>query len=174
MKKFLIGTLAATMLMVSTVSADASTRKQAINKIANYAGKACDSVSNFIWRNKGTVAVCTVATVAVTNPVSFAEGVATIMSGTLQTIHLSTIASVIFYVLMLGLLFVGVRYAWKFTQKWRMLPLLIIGALLCFWMTGGTAEAGAIAHAPEIQCGVIRPWWGDIVGIILFIIAIFV
>jgi len=171
--KIMTGIIATTMLMVSAVSADASTRKQAIDKITNYVGKACDSVSNFIWRNKGTVAVCTVATVAVANPVSFAQGVTTIVSGTLQTIHLSSIASVIFYAVMLGLLFVGVRHVWMLIHKWRMLPLLIVGALLCLGLTSGVAEAGAIAQVPEIQCAAIKPWWGDIVGVILLIIAIF-
>ena len=174
--KILTGIIATAMLMVSAVSADASTRKRAVEKIVNSVGKACDNVSQVIWRNKGTVAVCTVATVAVANPVSFAQGVTTIVSGTLQTIHLSSIASIIFYVVMFGLLLVGVRHVWKFTQKWRLLPLLIVGALLCFCMTGSVAEAGMITHVPDILCPVVPqpvPWW-NVISFILLLIAIFV
>ena len=178
--KIMTGIIATTMLMVSAVSADAATRKQAIEKIVNKTtdavGKACDNVSQVIWRNKCAVAVGATAVAVATNPEPFVQGATAVVTSTTQAAMQSSTGGGFFSFLLLATLFIA--GLWLFvgcirSKFWRVVPLLVVALLLCF---GGIAEAGMIASIPDIQCPAVpppAPWW-NIINFIFLIIAIFV
>ena len=134
-----------------------------------------------LWRNKGTVAVGTAATVAVLAPEATVQGATTVATQAVQgatavvasgteAIVKSTVkpgSANVFLTLFLlvALLLAGL---WIFIGRIRrkyllVLPILVL-AVLVF---------GGVAHAGIVECGIARPplWWGDIFGFILLIIA---
>ena|GEM_PF-3492650 len=178
MRKFLIGIIAACLLAVSAGTADAAVlHKRAVTKIVNTVGQACDHVANVLWRNKGAVAVGTTAVAVATHPEPFVQGAAAVVTGTGEALIKSgTGSSLLSYLLLPVLLIAAVWYFLRrIKSRWgRVLPLLLFGVFILFCFSG-VVHAGVIAPVPEIQCGVVKPpfWWGDIIGWVLLIIAVF-
>ena len=168
MKNLFIVMLVACISAVNTVPVDAaSVQRRAVEKIVSkttdVVGKVCDNVSQVIWRNKCAVAAGATAVAVATNPEPFVQGATAVVTGSTQ----AAASSGFFSFLLLATLFIA--GLWLFVgcigrKFWRIVPLLVVGLLLCF---GGVAEAGTLEH------GAIKPWWGDIIGVILLIIAIF-
>jgi len=121
----------------------------------------------------GSIGVATVATVALTNPdaaVAAVTGTADIAYGvvtgggktggkTTDTVAQranarpsttgGTFSTVLFTLIMIGLVFIGVKYLLRGSIRRVAVPLLIVGLLLCF---GVTAEASMWSAIPEMQC----------------------
>jgi hypothetical protein len=166
MKKFCVMMIAACVLAVSTantVEASIITKRiEGVKKIANL-------VSTWTWKNKGSIAVGTVATVALTNPEAVKDAVtgsADVAYGAVTggktagtvapranvrptTTGVNIIPTLLFYLLVIVLVIAAVRYCLHSVGLRRVLPLLIVGVLLCF---GVTAEASMLSSFPAIQC----------------------
>ena len=181
--KSVIGIIAVVMLMASAGTSDAAkVHKRAVEKIVASVGKACDSVASFLWRNKETVALCTAVVVAVSAPEAVVQGAATVAAHTVQCVTAAVTSgteavvksavnpgSELLTLLLLVALFIA--GLWLIVgcirrKYWRVLPVLVL-AVLVF---------SGVAHAGLLECGFARPpvWWGDIVGIILLLIALFI
>ena len=153
-----------------------SKRIDGVKKIADLVGKTftktADDAGKVIWNNKGSIGVATVATVALANPdaavaavtgtADIAYGVAT--GGTTNGKNADTVAqrsnarpsttggmfsTLLFTLVMIGLVFIGVKYLLRSSIRRMAVPLLIVGVLLCF---GVTAEASMLSSIPDIQC----------------------
>jgi len=176
MKKFCVMMIAVCVLAVSAANtADASPlskRIEGVTKIAtlvsNMISKTADSAGKVIWNNKGAIAVGTVATVALTNPeatVAAVTGTADVAYGVVTggktaetavpranarptTTNGSTIPTWLFYLVIIGLVFIVMKYLLRGAVR-KALPLLVVGLLLCF---GVTAEASMLSSIPDIQC----------------------
>ena len=61
----------------------------------------------------------------------------------------STFSTVLFYLVMIGLALIIMKYLLRGSFRRIAVPLLIIGVLLCF---GVTAEASMLSSIPEMQC----------------------
>ena len=165
MLKLFIGIIViACIFSVYSVSAEAATSKRA--KIVNFVGKTCDDAANVLWRNKGAVTLGTVLVTAAANPEPFIEGTTTIIGGGSQTVFVSCIGTILFYLLLAVLVIAGTRFFLHRIRLWRVLPLLILGLMF----GSGVAEAGVI---PIAECGVIKPPWWNIFDLIILIFAIF-
>jgi len=169
MKKIIIGMLTACVLFVYTTTADAAVVAKtiairAIQKTKSAIGKTCDGAGNVIWRNKGAVAVGATAVAVATKPEVFVGGATAIATSPYGS-------TILFYLIAALLVIVGMRYFLHRVGLWRVLPLVVLGLLLC----GGVAQAGMIDHIaiPEIECGVIKPAWWKILTVVLFVISIF-
>ena len=178
MKKICVMMIAAGVLAVSTVNtAEASLlskRIDGVKKIANLVShtvsKTADSAGKVIWNNKGAIAVGTVATVALTNPkaaTAAVTGTADVAYGVVTngktadtvvprtnarpstTTGSSTFSTVLFTLIMIGLVLIIVKYLLRGSFRRIAVPLMIIGVLLCF---GVTAEASMLSSIPEMQC----------------------
>jgi hypothetical protein len=154
-----------------------SKRIDGVKKIAALVGKTftktADNAGKIVWNNKGAIAVGTVATVALTNPkavtaavtgtADVAYGVVT-GGGTTNGKNADTVAqrsnarpsttggmfsTLLFTLVMIGLVFIGVKYLLRSSIRRMAVPLLIVGVLLCF---GVTAEASMLSSIPDIQC----------------------
>jgi len=195
MKKLCV-MIAACVLAVSTANtAEASLlskRIDGVKKIANYVGKT-------VWNNKGAIAVGTVATVALTNPeaaVAAVTGTADIVSNavtgtadvaygvvtggsTADTVAPranarpsttgGTFSTVLFTLVMIGLVIIGVKYLLRGSIRRLAVPLLIVGLLLCF---GTTAEASMLSSIPDIQCAapvLVKPVAHFIILVVTFV-----
>ena len=62
----------------------------------------------------------------------------------------------------------GIRYLLQQAGFWRVVPLLIVGLLLCCDVT----EAGVMSGV-DVPCCAVKPFW-DILGIVLLIISLFI
>jgi hypothetical protein len=158
MQKIIIGTITACALCLYAVPANAAVAAQtatikAIQKAKTLAGKACDGAANLIWRNKGAVMVGSTAVAVATKPEVFVGGLTTLAT-----------SSYFVYLLIAGLVIVGVRYFLHRVGLWKVLPLLALSLLLC----GGVAEAGVFDCIPVP----IRPWW-DIVMLVIVVLTMF-
>jgi len=175
MKKLCV-MIAACVLAVSTANtAEASLlskRIDGVKKIANYMGKT-------VWNNKGAVAVGTVATVAISNPEaataaitgganivtnavtgtadvaygvvtggSTADTVAPRANARPSTTGNGTFSTLLFYLVIIGLVLIVVKYLLRGAVR-KVLPVLVVGLLLCFV---ATAEASMLSSIPDIQC----------------------
>ena len=175
MKKICVMMIAACVLAVSTANtADASLitkRIDGVKKIADLVGKTftktADDAGKVIWNNKGSIGVATVATVALANPdaaVSAVTGTADIVTsavtGTTQSVtqgvtngvrqpNSNTFSTLLFYLVVIGLVLIVVKYLLRGSFRRMAVPLLIIGVLLCF---GSVAEASMLSSIPDIQC----------------------
>jgi len=201
MYKFYVMMIAACVLAVSTANtADASLitkRIEGVKKIANLVGntvkKTADDAAKYVWNNKGSLAVATVATVAVTNP----EASVAAITGTADVAYAAatggkttetavpranarpsktggTFSTVLYYLVIIGLVFIVVKYLLRGSVKrWCLaVPLLIVGLLLCF---GVTAEASMLSSIPDIQCApvlVAKPIMHFVV-LVLTVVSIF-
>jgi hypothetical protein len=149
--------------------------------------KTSDGAAKVIWDNKGSIAIGTVATVALTNPeaakaavtggtdivknavsgtadvaygavtggrTANANAVAPRVNARPSTLGGSIIPTLLFYLFVTVLVIAAVRYCLHSVGLRRVLPLLVIGILLCF---GATAEASMLSSFPAIQCGVSAP-----------------
>ena len=146
--------------------------KKIANLVSNTVSKTADSAGKTVWNNKGSIGVATVTTVALTNPdaaVAAVTGTADVAYGavtgggttngkTADTIAPrtnvrqstgGTFSTVLFYLVIIGLVFVGVKYLLRGSIRRVAVPLLIVGLLLCF---GVTAEASMLSSIPEMQC----------------------
>ena len=160
-------------------TADASLitkRIDGVKKIADLVGKTftktADDAGKVIWNNKGSIGVATVATVALTNPdaaVAAVTGTADIVTGVVtgtteavtqsvtqgvtngvqKTTTGGTFSTVLFYLVMIGLALIIMKYLLRGNFRRMAVPLLVIGVLLCF---GVTAEASMLSSIPEMQC----------------------
>ena len=185
--KMLIGICAICLFAVNAVQVEAATpQARAVKNVVNVAKKTSDKIASTLWRNKGGIAVGTVATVAVMAPEAVVQGATSVATGAVESAatvvtgaaqaavqNVSNSGSGFFSYLLLAMLFLA--GLWLFTgfvkSRWRVLPLLVLGVILCLC---STAEAGMIASIPEIQATApATPWW-NIIGIILFIIAILI
>ena len=165
------------MLAVSTANtAEAyllTKQIQGVKKIADLVGKKVKKTTNdtakVVWDNKGAIAVGTIATVALTNPeatsaaitgtADVAYGIVT-GSGTADTVVPRTsarqsnggsvIPTVLFYLLLIGLAFIGARYLLHRIGIWRLaVPLLMVGVIL---LCAGVADAASpVALAPAVK-----------------------
>ena len=176
MIKICVMMIAACVLAVSTAnSAEASLitkRIDGVKKIANLVSstvsKTADNAGKTVWNNKGAIAVGTVATVALTNPdvaVAAVTGTADVAYGvatggkTADTVAQranaipsttgGTFSTLLFYLVVIGLVLIGVKYLLRGSIRRVAVPLLIVGVLLCF---GVTAEASVLGSIPDIQC----------------------
>ena len=160
------GTLAC-ILVVHAVPSDAANAR-VMKRITDAIKKTSNNVADTIWRNKGTIAVGTVATVALTNPEATVAAVtgtadvayAAITGGTADTVaprtsarpsttgNGSTFSTLLFYLVMIGIVFIVLKYLLRGAVR-KALPLLVVGLLLCF---GTTAEASMLSSIPDIQC----------------------
>ena len=139
-------------------------------KIGNFVGNTCDSAANLLWRNKGAVMLGTLLVTAAANPEPFVQGAATVVTGTSQTVYASYIGSMLSYVLIAIVLIAVGRYLFRRIRLWRVLPLLLLGLLLC---CGGVAEAGMMNVVPETQLGIIKPPWWGVFDLIIFVLTLF-
>ena len=169
MKKLIIGILTACALCVYTATADAAVVAKtiaikAIQKAKSVAGKTCDDAANVIWRNKGAVAVGATAVAVATKPEVFVGGATTIATSSYG-------GMILFYLIAACVVIVGIRYLLRRFRVWKLLPLVVLGLLLC----GGVAQAGMIDYIsiPEIECGAIKPGWWSIITVVLLVISIF-
>jgi hypothetical protein len=64
------------------------------------------------------------------------------------------IPTLLFYLFVTVLVIAAVRYCLHSVGLRRVLPLLVVGSLICF---GATAEASMLSSFPDIQCGVSAP-----------------
>jgi hypothetical protein len=162
MNKLIIGLLTACVLAASAVQAEASIVTRAIPKVANLVGKGCDAAGKVIWRNKGAVVATGAAVGLATKPEAFLGSAATIITS-------PTFGSILFYLIVGGLIIAVGRYCLHRVGLWRILPLLVVGLLLC---GGGIAEAGTIDYVPasDTATGIAKPLW-DIAMIIIVVIA---
>jgi len=169
MKKLIIGMLTACALCFYTATADAavvakSIAIKAIQNAKSVAGKACDGAANVIWRNKGAVAVGATAVAVATKPEVFVGGATTIATSSYG-------GMILFYLIAACVVIVGIRYLLRRFRVWKLLPLVVLGLLLC----GGVAQAGMIDHIsiPEIECGAIKSAWWNIITVVLLVISLF-
>lgn len=159
MRKFIVGIIAACTLFMSTVAVNAAaTTKTAVKKIVNRAG-------NVLWRNKGTVAGGVVLAAAVTNPEPFANGIATLLWGAGNAV-VQTGIHFPFYCLLGIVCVIGIRYFWRYVNFGRVLPLLLLGVILCCC---GIAEAGIIPLA-DLPVAAVRPLWWEALGWLIIVI----
>ena len=186
MKKLCVMMIAACVLAVSTANtAEAyllTKQIQGVKKIANLVGKTvkktADDAGKVVWNNKESIAVATVATVALTNPkavtaavsgtadivTSAVTGTADVAYGvvtngkTVDTVAPRTnvrqatssgvIPTVLFYLVLAVLIIVAVRYLLRGAVR-KVLPLLVVCILLC---CVGVAEAASpAALAPAVK-----------------------
>ena len=163
MQKMIIGTMTAFALAVMTAPANAavvarSMTIKAIQKAKTLAGKACDGAANVIWRNKGAVTVGATAVALATKPEVFVGGFASLASSTY-------FGTILFYLLIAVLGIVGGLYFLRRIGLWKILPLLVVGLLLC----GGVTEAGVMDCVPVPG----RPWWDVVVMLVVVVLTIF-
>ena len=80
--------------------------------------------------------------------------------------------TVLLYLLAGVLLIAGVRYLWHRLRLWRMLPLVVLGLLLC----GGVAQAGVIdfVPAPDALFGAIHLSFQKIWAVVLVVVSLFI
>ena len=160
MNKLIIGMIAVSILCVYAVQAEASTARLAVKtvqKIGSAISKGADSAAKFIWKNKGAVAVGATATAVVTKPEIF---LGFLCSGPYDTI--------IFWLLIIALLIIASRSCICRVGRWRILPLVVVGLLLCT----GVAEAGMIdcVSGPDAASACIaRPPWLDIFMLVVLV-----
>jgi len=154
-----------------------SKRIDGVKKIAALVGKTftktADDAGKVIWNNKGSIGVATVATVALANPdaaVAAVNGTADVAYGvatgggktggkTADTVAPrtnarpsttgSTFSTVLFYLVIIGLVLLVMKYLLRGSIRRVAVPLLIVGVLLCF---SATAEASMWSSLPDIQC----------------------
>jgi len=170
MKKLIIGIITACALFLCTAPANAGIVKHtvaAVKKIGGYAGKACDAVSNVIWRNKGAVAVGATAVAVATKPEVFVGGATTIVASAAQSAFGTYAGTILFWLVAAVLVFVGVRYLARRIKVWRVLPLMIVALLLCC----GVAHAGAIDLTPtsNMAVSIVKPLWDFVMVVIIAI-----
>ena len=138
MKKLIIGILTACALCFYTATADAavvakSIAIKAIQKAKSVAGKTCDAAANVIWRNKGAVAVGTTAVAVATKPEVFVGGATTIATSSYG-------GMILFYLIAACVVIVGIRYLLRRFRVWKLLPLVLLGLLLCGSIIQSTRE----------------------------------
>jgi hypothetical protein len=189
-QKLFIGIIAICLLVVNTantVEASLITKRiEGVKKIANL-------VSTWTWKNKGSIAVGTVATVALTNP----EAVKAAVTGTADvaygvvtggktanavapranarpsTTGGSIIPTLLFYLAIFGLVFLGARYLLHRIGIWRLaVPLLLVGVLFC---CAGTTEAAVVSLPnPLLMLATApAPFW-TFANVVLLAITIFI
>jgi hypothetical protein len=79
--------------------------------------------------------------------------------------------SIVLYLGLTALAIVGVRSIWCYITDWKSwLPLMVCGILLC---SCGIAEA-AVQSTPLIQCVTTTNTFWNVLGILFFIITIFI
>jgi len=176
MKKLCV-MIAACILAVSTANtAEASLlskRIDGVKKIANYMGKtvwnnkgaiavgtvATVAISNPEAATAAITGGADIVTNAVTGTADVAYGVVTggktaepvppRTNARPSTTGNGTFSTLLFYLVIIGLVFIGVRYLLRGGIRRLAVPLLIAGLLLCF---GATAEASMLSSISDIQC----------------------
>jgi hypothetical protein len=186
-----IGVTALCLFAVCAVPASAAVPKKAVTKLASkvkdYVVKTGNSIGETIWRNKGSVAIGTVAVAAANNPAPFVDGAVTIVtgrpaktSGPSDTANHSFIVGWLFYAIATLLAIIGVRCLWNYVKDYKnWLPLMVVGVLLC---SVGVVEAGVVClptldgiasviPKPPVPPAPV-PWW-NVLYFVLFVIMIF-
>ena len=165
------------VLCIYTAPANAAVVKTAaITKAVSLIKKTCDDAASVIWRNKGAIAVGTAAVAVVSKPeilvqpiVQGTRAVASETGGAVrQSIIGETLGNLVFFVLLFMLVTMGIRYLLQQAGFWRVVPLLIVGLLLCC----GIAEAGVLTGI-DVPCCAVKPVW-DIISIVILIISLFI
>ena len=211
MKKLCVMMIAACVLAVSTANnAEASLlakRIEGMKKVAalvsNTVKKTADDAAKYVWNNKGSLAIATVATVAISNPeaataavTGTADIVTNAVTGTADVAYGvvtngktadtaaprenarpstnggSTFSTVLYYLLIIGLVFIVMKYLLRGAVRRLAVPLLIGGVLLCFV---SVAEASMLSSIPDIQCApvlVAKPIMHFVV-LVLTVVSIF-
>jgi len=156
LKKFIIGVIIAFGFCFSATPASAAVAVRAVAK------KAVQKCSNYIWKNRGAVAVGATTTAVVLRPDA-------VFGGALKLASTPFVSSMLFYLLFAMLVIAGIRYFLHRAGLWRVLPLVIVGLLLC----AGLAEAGVVdcVSVPTVQF-ITKPLW-DVVMIIIVAISLF-
>jgi hypothetical protein len=171
--------LLALLFCGSAVPANAAISKQGISNVVNIVKKTCDKLGKTIWNNKGAIAVGTVATVAVTAPEAVVQGATTVVTGTptstattKQPVARSFIGNILFNLCVIVLVIAGVRYCLHRIGIWKMIPLMILGMILCC----GTTEAGVLGGQtlPMTEAMFSLNPWLEIINFILLIFTIFI
>ena len=158
MQKMIVGMMAALILAVTTVQANAAaaTRRvtvKAVQKTKSLVGGA----AKYIWRNKEGIAIGATTTAVLLRPEVFLSGAASVVS-----------SPWIFYLIAVGLLIVGGRYLLRCLGLWRVLPLLMLALLL----SCGVAEASEVGIVPMAAGPGAFPWrlFIDVVIIIIMLL----
>ena len=174
MKKFFIGIITALMFAFNTVPAEAVVpQKRVATSVVHFIGKACDNAANVLWRNKGAVAVGTTAVAVATNPEPFVQGATAVVTGTTQTAIQSGTGGGFFSFLLLATLFIA--GLWLFVgcirrKFWRIVPLLVIGVLICLC---GVTEAATLHSAAVPVAAAIKPLVNAIGWVVIIAATIF-
>jgi hypothetical protein len=153
--------------------------------------KTSGGAAKVVWDNKGAIAVGTVATVALTNP----EAVKAAVTGTADVAYgavtggktantvapranarpstssgsiFPTLPTLLFYLFVTVLVIAAVRYCLHSVGLRRVLPLMIVGVLLC---CGGIVKAAVITPPPPVFPPV--PWL-TLLNIAVIVISIFI
>jgi hypothetical protein len=163
--KLFIGIMIASILAVSVTNAEASI---ATRSVKHFVDQTCD----VLWNNIGTIAATLALVTVAANPAPFVEGTTTIITGTtIKSVIQQTSLAVSFIVCLTLAVFavVGGRSLINYIKDWfKILPFLVVGVLL---LSCGIAEAGVM------ECfqhgGIIKPPWWDVIGIIIFILTMF-
>jgi len=166
MQKMIIGMIAACVLAVTTAQANAAVVPRgvaikAIQTAKTAVGKACNGVASFVWRNKGAVAVGATATAVVARPDVFVGGV-------IALLYNPYVDTIMFWLLIILLIIIASRNCIRRIGRWRILPLVVVGLLLCT----GVAEAGMIdcVSGPDAASACIaRPPWLDIFMLVVLV-----
>jgi hypothetical protein len=175
--KLLIGVAAACVLCVYAVPANAAGVKTAtITKAASLIKKTCDDAASVIWKNKGAIAVGTAAVAVASKPEILVQpvvqGTRAVVGETSNAVQQSVIgnalSNLVVFVLLCMLITLGLGYLFRQTGFWRVVPLLIVGLLLCC----GIAEAGVMSGM-DVPCCAVKPVW-DIISIVILIISLFI
>ena len=176
-KNMIFGVIAACILAFNAGTAEAAgIKKAAITKGVSFVKKTFDNVGNAIWNNKGAIAVGTAAVAVATQPDILAQpltsasvAVATETSRAVRSSPIGTIGMALFFAAMLVIVWTMVCVARHYLKLWHIVPLLTTGMYL---ISCGVTEA-AVQGMPVIQCAAtFKPFW-DVLGVLLFIITIF-
>jgi hypothetical protein len=179
MRNKIIGLLLGLLFCGVAVPANAAISKQTIKKVTNLVKTSCDKLGNMIWKNKGAIAVGTVATVAVTAPEEVVQGATTVVTGTptntesiKQPVARSFIGTVLFHLCMIVLLISGIRYMMHCIGLWKIVPLVLFALLLCSGITEASVLGGQTVPMTEALSS-LTPWL-EIINFILLIVTLFV
>ena len=186
--KMIIGMMIACVFAVNAASVEAVTpQKRAVKNVVSFVKKTSNNIGNTVWRNKGSIAICTAATVAVLAPEATVQGATTLATGATQAatsaIANTTQAAIqsaggnassgFFSFLLVAALFLAglwffvgfVRFRYK-----AVLPLLVIGVLICLC---GVTEAASLHSAAVPVAAAIKPFVNAIGWVIIIAATIF-
>ena len=176
-KMMIIGMIAVGLFCVYTGTVQAAgARKTTITKVSSLVKKTFDTVGNAIWNNKGAIAVTTAVVAVTTQPEILAQPISAattaVTTETSKAIYHSPIGMVsrVFFIAAVVITaLVAVKVAYHYLKLWHIVPLLVVGLLIC---SCGVTEA-AVQCVPTIQCvAIFRPFW-DVLGVLLFFLTIF-